>query len=120
MNKQLTYYFIFSITIGTSVYVLQKLSIALPSFVQNYLNDFLIIPIVLYLCLLFLQWSKNDKNYQISLSIILYLCGLYSLIFEWILPSFHNRYTADYIDAILYFTSGLLFYSLQRHYADRP
>ncbi|KOY50838.1 hypothetical protein I602_398 [Polaribacter dokdonensis DSW-5] len=43
----------------------------------------------------------------------MYLCSLYSLIFEFILPQQLTRYTADPIDVILYFLGGFTFYLLQ-------
>lgn len=114
LNKKLTYYFIFCCFTGTIVYFLQFFSIKLPNIIQFYLNDFLIIPIVLFISLHILKWSKNDKKYTLSLSIILYICFLYSLLFEFIYPNYLARYTKDYIDILLYFASGFLFYRLQK------
>ena len=115
MKKTLLYYFYFSLLTGTSVYFLQYFSVPLPRVIRFYLNDFLIIPIVLFICLQVLKWSKNDKNYTISLSLILYLCFLYSILFEFIFPKYLARYTKDFIDVVLYFASGILFYKLQKN-----
>ncbi len=112
-NKILTYYFIFSLIIGTLIYYAQKKAIQLPSIINNYVNDFLIIPIILIPSLFILQWSKGDKNYKISAWVILYICVFYALFFEYIIPQYHSRYTADLIDVILYFAGGFVFYSLQ-------
>jgi hypothetical protein len=114
MKKALPYYFYFSLFTGASVYILQYYSIPLPRLIRFYLNDFLIIPIVLFISLQILKWTKNDKNYKISLSIILYLCFLYSILFEFIFPEYLARYTKDIVDVILYFASGFLFYYLQK------
>jgi cytochrome bd-type quinol oxidase subunit 2 len=114
MKRALLIYFIFSLLLGTSIYVAQQFSLPLPHFVNNYVNDFLIIPIILTICLFILRWSKNDKNYQIPLSIILYLCVFYSLLFEGYFPTILERYTADIVDVILYFSSGIVFYILQQ------
>ena len=75
---------------------------------------FLIMPIVLTISLVVLRWSRSDKNYQISIWVILYICGLYSVFYEYILPRIHPRYTADIIDVILYFISGFIFFILQK------
>jgi hypothetical protein len=115
MKKALIYYFIFSLVAGTSIYVLQKLSVSLPSIINNYVNDFLIIPIILTPSLYLLRWTRNNKNYVLPLSIILYLCALYSIFFEWYLPQVLERYTTDIIDVFLYFTGGIVFYALQKH-----
>lgn len=114
MKKKLSYYFIFSLLTGTTVYILQYFSVPLPRVIRFYLNDFLIVPIVLYICLQILKWSKNNANYTLGLPIILYLCFLYSLLFEYIFPKYLARYTKDIVDVILYFASGFLFYYLQK------
>ena len=114
MKKQLTYYFIFSICVGGSIYIAQKLEFLLPKLIRFYVNDFLIIPIVLYISLFVIRKLKSKKKLQLSLLQILYVCTLYTVIFEYWLPKFHSRYTADLIDVGLYFLSGFLFYILQR------
>lgn len=114
ISKRLTYYSLFSFLLGTCIYFLQKFHMPLPRIVRFYINDFLIIPIILTASLIILRWSRNDWSYQISIWIILYLCALYSFIFEYFLPQFHPRYTTDSIDVILYFASGLIFFFLQK------
>ena len=116
MNKKLTIYCIFSLILGTLIYIFQYFNVQLPKIIHNYLNDFLIIPIVLYTCLLFLKWSRNDKKFIISLPIIVYICGMYSILFEFVFPKYLSRYTADFVDVFLYFISGIIFYILQ----DKP
>ncbi len=115
MKKQLTYYFIFSIVLGSCIYVCEKLEILLPKLMRFYVNDFLIIPIVLYSCLFVIQKFKGNAKIQLSPLNIIYVSALYSLIFEYLLPKFHLRYTADYIDVGLYFLSGMMFYFLQKN-----
>lgn len=114
MKKKLSYYFIFSVVIGSIVYICEKFEILLPKFIRFYVNDFLIIPIVLYSSLFVIRILKNDKNLQLTLLQILYVCTLYVVIFEYWLPKFHPRYTSDFIDVCLYFFSGILFYFLQK------
>ncbi|PQJ23032.1 hypothetical protein BSU00_01840 [Tenacibaculum sp. SG-28] len=113
-NKILTYYFYFSSCLGCLVYVLKRVSISLPTWVQNYCNDFLIIPIVLYLCLQTLRWSRGNTNYSLPLWSIVYIVLFFSFLFEYFLPKFKERYTADAIDILLYITGGLIFYLLQK------
>ena len=114
MKKILFYYFLFSLFTGTFIYFLQYFAIPLPRVIRFYVNDFLIIPIVLYISLQILKWSKRDENYTLSLSIILYTCFLYSILFEFIFPKYLARYTKDFIDVIVYFASGFVFYYLQK------
>ncbi|RCS27593.1 hypothetical protein DUT90_05635 [Polaribacter sp. WD7] len=114
MNKKLTYYFIFCVVTGTTVYYLQRFSIKLPQIFRFYVNDFLIVPIVLFISLQILKWSKNNTDYTLSIGIILYICLLYSVLFEFIFPKYIARYTKDYVDIFLYFASGFIFYQLQK------
>ncbi|MHB0753906.1 hypothetical protein [Polaribacter sp. M15] len=113
MNKKLSIYCISSIFFGITIYLLQYFNISLPKVINNYLNDFLIIPIVLYLSLYFLRWSRNNPNFTLKMSIILYICCMYGVLFEFVFPNYLARYTKDYIDIILYFAGGFIFYKLQ-------
>lgn len=114
MKKIIQIYYVFSLLLGTSVYLAQKSAMKLPKVIQFYLNDFLIIPILLISSLFVLRWSKNDENYQIPVWIIGYVCCAYALFYEFFLPKFNPRYTADIIDVLLYFSSGFLFFKLQK------
>jgi len=114
MKKLLSIYFLFSIIIGISVYFAQKNEFYLPKIIQNYLNDFLIIPIVLTISLYVLRWSRNDKNYTIPILLILYTCIFYTILFEIFLPKINERYTGDFIDVLLYLISSFVFNYLQK------
>lgn len=114
MKKILYYYFIFSLVLGTSIYLASKFEFPLPKFVRFYVNDFLIVPIVLTISLVAVRKIKKDKTLVISLPNILYLSLFYTVFFEFWLPKFHPRYTFDVVDIVLYFLSGLLFYTLQK------
>lgn len=112
--KRLLWFFIGLIFLGGFVFTLQKLAVPLPLIVRFYVNDFLIVPIVLALCLIVVRWLKSNFFYQLPLVVVLYVSIMYSVIFEWFLPQFHPRYTADIIDVMLYLLGGLVFYMLQK------
>jgi len=114
MKNKLTYYFLCSIVIGSTIYLTSQLGIAMPRFIRFYVNDFLIVPIVLFLVLIIVRAFKNEKNMLLSIGHIAYICAMYSVIFEFWLPTFHERYTYDLIDVALYFLSGGVFYILQK------
>ncbi len=114
MKKGLTYYFLFSTLLGSFIYTCEKFEILLPKLIRFYVNDFLIIPIVLYISLFVNQKFKRNTNIQVSLLNIIYLSILYSIIFEYWLPKFHPRYTTDFIDVVCYFLGGIVFYFLQK------
>ena len=113
MNKNLIIYCSSSIVLGATIYFLQYISFPLPKIINYYLNDFLIIPIVLFLSLLVLRFTRSNLNFRLGLPIIIYVCVLYSLLFEFIFPNYLARYTKDYVDVILYFAGGFVFYNLQ-------
>lgn len=113
-NKLLFYFFTFSVVIGSAIYFFQKKEIYLPKLINNYLNDFLIVPIVLTISLYVTRFLRNSKEYKLSIGVIIYICVLYATLFEFIFPKYLSRYTADIIDVILYFAGGFVFYILQK------
>ena len=102
-------YFLIFVGITTAVYIAQQLSFHLPHLINNYLNDLLCMPIVLKICQFAVRFIKKDKYITIPIKISFTLTLLYAMYFEFLLPKFNNRYTADAIDVILYFM-GLLFF----------
>lgn len=84
------------------------------------MNDFLIIPMVLFICLHTLKQLRSNPNYKLSIPIIIYICCLYSILFEFVFPNYLERYTKDYIDIALYFAGGLVFYILQKKEIIKP
>ncbi len=114
MKKKLSLYIIISFFIGSCIYICEKQGWWLPNWVRFYVNDFLIVPIVLFIGLKTVQIARNDTQVRLSLMLILWICFLYSFLFEFIFPMSLKRYTADKIDVLLYFLSGLLFYQLQK------
>ncbi|WP_088323467.1 hypothetical protein [Polaribacter tangerinus] len=114
MKNILLKYILCSLLIGSIIYFSALFKLNLPNFLRFYLNDFLIIPVVLYSSLQVLKWSKNNKSYKISTFIIIYICTLYSILFEFVFPEFLERYTKDYLDILLYYLGGAVFYKLQQ------
>ena len=103
-----------SLVLGTSIYISQKRCIQLPRFINNYTNDFLILPIVLTICLFVLQKIRQDNSFTISIAIIIYMVLFYTVFFEIIMPKVSERYTADTLDFLMYSLGGLWFWYLQR------
>jgi hypothetical protein len=114
MKKSIVYYFISSVLISSCVYLATIVGITLPRIIRFYVNDFLIIPMVLTSILFIVRKVQSQPQKTISLLNILYLCLMYSFLFEFWLPKFHERYTYDIVDVFLYFLSGIVFYRLQK------
>lgn len=71
-------------------------------------------PIVLFTCQYVLRKLKSDNRIEIPLRLVVLLTIGYALFFEYYLPQVQDRYTADYIDVILYFTGAVFFYFVER------
>lgn len=106
--------FIVFCIVGLGIYIAQHYRVQLPLLLNNYLNDFLIIPIVLTICLYILRFTRDNTKYTISSVITLLLCVFYSLFFEVLMPRINERYTADFFDVIAYFSGGFWFFFVQR------
>jgi len=106
--------FIVMILIGGSIYVLQRIDVNLPLFLNNYLNDILSIPITLFIILAVVQLFKG-KAYKLSIWMIMFIVAYYAIYFEYYLPQFHPRYTSDILDIGCYMIGGIIFYLIQRY-----
>ncbi|MEC5165328.1 membrane protease YdiL (CAAX protease family) [Flavobacterium sp. PL11] len=102
--------YIIMFLIALVVFVMQHLHIPLPYLINNYLNDFLYIPLVLGGTEFIIRNLKKDASFKLPLEFIVFLSCSYSIYFEFYLPKINLRYTADWIDVILYFISGVIFY----------
>jgi hypothetical protein len=109
------FYFPVFVTIALVVYTLQRFSVALPSLINNYLNDLLCMPIVLKIAQLAVRYLKKDGHLQLPIALVGILTLGYACYFEWFLPQFNSRYTADGIDVFLYFTGALFFVVVERY-----
>ncbi|OCB75447.1 hypothetical protein LPBF_08285 [Flavobacterium crassostreae] len=95
--------------LASVVYILQKLGIPLPGLIANYWNDLLCIPLVLGAITYIIRHLKKDPYFQLPTGFVLLLATYYSFYFEYYLPQINPRYTADWVDVLLYFIGGMLF-----------
>lgn len=107
------YFLLFTFSYLTVKY-LQYQNIALPSFIQHHLNDLLCLPIILTLGLFLVRKIKRDAQLELSIWHILGMCIFYALYFEYYLPQKSIMYTADPVDALMYFIGGVIFYVLRK------
>lgn len=105
---------------ATAVYILQQLNVALPSLINNYLNNLLCMPVVLTLCLVVLQLIKKNYRLTIPIFVIASITVYYIVYFEWFLPKITERYTADPLDAVLYVIGAIAFYVMQKSWVKTP
>jgi len=113
MRILLNRYFIGLLLLGTCVYFLQRLAVELPAFIQNYLNDLLVMPLVLWIVWAVLVEVKGIEA-QISWAMALSLFLYYSVFFECYLPTVNTRYTSDFYDVFCYFIGTMVFMLLYK------
>ncbi|ALU25123.1 hypothetical protein HMPREF9714_03165 [Myroides odoratimimus CCUG 12901] len=106
--------FITMLVVGGAIYTAQRLEVELPSFINNYVNDILSIPLTMAVILVILRLWKGS-TYQLSPLMITSVVLYYTFYFEYYLPQHTSRYTADLYDIGCYILGGILFYLLQQY-----
>lgn len=102
-----------------SLYVLTRLirPVVDSEFIKYHLTDLFFIPVLLSASVLLTKIIKRDNKLlylkPLDIGIVIFFVSIY---FEWYLPNFNNpnQYTSDYIDIIMYFVGGLIFWFIQK------
>jgi hypothetical protein len=82
-------------------------------YVNGHLNDFIAIPVIATLGLWFQRIIIYKTSYYVlSPWHIVFIVVYVSIVFEALLPLLSRRYTADWIDVLLYVAGGLFFFKL--------
>ena len=102
-------YFIMCIA-ALTIYTLQRLQVSVPFIVNNYGNDLLYLPLVLGAIEYIIRRLKKDSSFKLPIGFVIFLACSYSFYFEYYLPKINPRYTADWIDEILYFVGGIAYF----------
>ena len=108
MSRSVVY--ILMLMIALSIYIMQRLSVPLPFLINNYVNDLLCLPLLLGAMTFVIRLLKKDNSFKFSIGFVVFLACYYSFYFEYYLPKVNPRYTADWIDVILYFSGGFAFF----------
>lgn len=106
--------FLFCCFLAGFVYIANLYQLPLSNWVTFYVNDFLCMPIILSICLFGVRQIKGNSKLYIPGIAIVSLCIYFAVFFEWIMPRINPRYTADWIDIMLYGIGGLLFFIFQK------
>lgn len=102
--------------IATSIYFCQRTGISLYPWINNYVNDFLTLPIILSISLFIVRKIKKDPLLTLPIFLVLLVASFYSVYFEYYLPKVTTRYTQDPIDVALYFLGGLVYYYINKRH----
>lgn len=81
--------------------------------IDNYLDDILLLPIVLGIAL-FIQrkWIAKSNQFVFGKIIIVAAWLYFCIMFEAVIPPFNTSFTADWLDCIAYGLGALYFYVL--------
>ena len=102
--------FLFSLTL----YMVNKLSLFTPPwwgnrFINAYLNDVLLVPVILPIILLFSRMLTSRDNYSPPmLGEVLIVLAIWSTAFEFIGPRFFQKGISDPFDVLAYCIGGLI------------
>lgn len=91
------------------------MEIALHPLINNYVNDFLSIPLVLKISQLICEKFIYQKKINFTFSLIIAICMYWSLLFEVIFSKILSRYTTDYLDIFAYFVGGIVYYLIEKY-----
>lgn len=96
-------FFIFLSMLALVFYSLKQTDVHI-TFISNYGNDILYIPIICWLSekTMRLTYPAFEITYLHVLANVLIAC----IAFEWIIPAYNLNYTADILDAGCYITGG--------------
>ncbi|CAG5086650.1 hypothetical protein [Parvicella tangerina] len=119
MKKFINILFVFSWLIYLVLFIAKKQEISLPYFISCYAADLLAIPLVLGLISVILKKYTANPYFELSAIKVLFACTYFSLLFEWILPSYSSNYISDPIDVLCYFVGGGCYYHITRFIKEK-
>ncbi|GAA0722163.1 hypothetical protein GCM10009430_24290 [Aquimarina litoralis] len=72
-------------------------------------------PLVLSVCQLAIRKLKNDTRILLPMPLLILVTIGYSIYFEWYMPQYDDRYTADWLDVLMYFIGMFFFYVVEKY-----
>ena len=99
---------------GLLLYLAKLFQLKLPIWINYYAADLLCMPLVLIVILALLRYFYSNQHFIIPLSAIVSLTIYYAVFFELLLPNISQRYTADWVDVLMYAIGAIVFYLLQK------
>lgn len=113
MRTLLNKWFITGCLIWFIVTILRKSGHPVPV-LNGYINDLVAIPVIANLGLWFQRTVVIHNNYYVlSRRHIIFVVVYVSILFELVLPYYSKRYTADWVDVLLYAAGGIFFYRIE-------
>ncbi|WP_143305087.1 hypothetical protein [Chitinophaga vietnamensis] len=82
---------------------------------NDHLTDFIAVPAMAHGMLTFTRsYIVQDPAYRYPLSWLLLIAAYTSFVFEWLMPHYSTRYTADIWDVAAYFAGSLFYYYIHQ------
>lgn len=112
MFKSINLYFFIPLFLWFThqIFVLNQINI---EWLDCYLDDFVILPILLGISLIIQQNFITNYSFIFHLKTIVFCILYFGLAFEVIIPIFNQHYTSDWKDCVAYAIGGLYFYFFQ-------
>jgi hypothetical protein len=110
------YYFLFFISLFYLIHLAFKFTqVPVPQWFSSYFADVLCLPIIFSYVLLLMRYVKKTPNLCLTIPMIIVGVMITSILFEYILPSFSKKYTADIGDVFAYIGGAIIFYFYQKY-----
>jgi hypothetical protein len=112
LNPLGSWLFIVSALLFSASQMLQFFDVA-PQFVSSYVDDLVVMPIILTLALILLRIASKEMEFELPLTYLLAAFILFAVAFEWWIPPRNPHFTSDWLDVVCY-AFGTLAYAISR------
>jgi hypothetical protein len=79
-------------------------------FLNNYLDNFLAMPVILTLLLAEKKYIYKQKELKLSMLFIILATLYVAFVTEWLFPLLSERFTTDWLDLVFYSLGSVFFY----------
>jgi hypothetical protein len=98
------------------LYLLKTLGYYTP-WISDYLADLLCLPIVLSIVLFAMRKMRVvPESFELTPAMILAALIYFSIVFEWLLPLWSDRYQSDFLDIVAYSLGAIAYYYFRKHH----
>jgi hypothetical protein len=112
MKTLLNPYFLLGCAVWLVNFTLRRLHHPLP-YVNGYITDAFALPVIANLGLWFQRVIiYKNNNYILKPGHVIFVVIYVAFVFEWLMPRYSNKYTADWADVVLYIAGGYFFYKI--------
>lgn len=88
-------------------------SIVVPVWISSYVADLLCVPFILSLFVMIVRFVKKQNTFRLPPSMIVFAVLYISFVFEYLMPKYSARYTADPVDVVFYVIGGVFYFFFQ-------